>query len=64
MTNIKSGVSMSLSKIDIASHKLIYEPKGFKPFMVIQRHIVNRLDGIRTYKHRLTHGKYTIKYLG
>ena len=55
MTNIKLVVSFKLSKLDVKSNKIIYTPIGFKPFMVIQGDIVNRLQGFETYKFRLVH---------
>ncbi len=55
MTNIKLVVSFKLSKLDVNANKLIYNHKGFKPFMVIQGDIVNRLQGFQTYKFRLVH---------
>jgi hypothetical protein len=58
MTNIKLLVSIKLSKLDGDANKLIYRPNGFKPFMIIQGDIVNRLQGFETYKFRLVHGKY------
>lgn len=64
MRNIKLTVGIIISNIYMEADKFIYRPNGFRPFMVIQRDIVNRLDGVKTYKHRLTHGKHTFKYLG
>jgi hypothetical protein len=58
MTNIKLLVSIKLSKLDDNANKNLYRPNGFKPFMIIQTDIVNRLQGISTYKFRLVHGKY------
>jgi len=53
MTNIKLTVYLKLSNLEFKSNNFVYYNIGYKPFMIIQRDIDRRLQGIETYKLRL-----------